>query len=672
MTAAHSTKSLGRGFAALTFLAVLVLLAVAWQPCFAGVQPDQVLWLTPQQDRFSLTSHLQILEDPTGRLTIDDVSSPAYASRFNLLPGGMLSPEWEPATYWLRLTLASREPAEHQPRYFFDLAQPTIAAATLFAPLAGGDGHTAWREITPLDRYERPQHLPSQFSHFPLPALAAQPQTVFVRLRLPLGIEASPEIVTRTGLQQRILRQHLLSGAMMGILLLLIFNHLSIYFVLRYVAYLWYALLLITSSLFLALVNGSLPDLAPQVELFHATGIGSTMFGLTLIARVMFVRSFLPLKQLFPLGDRLAIVVAVFYLPVIFLPLLGSDAAPWAKAYMFLGLPRMLFFIALGLVCWRRGFQPARLYLLAVVPQMLGSLNFVLSSLGMAPPLQISAYDIQQLGIVCEAILLASALVQRVKVLAQERERLEQAAHRESLENQNKLRNLVSQLVHSEERQRQALAEDLHDGISQNLAITLFNLRLLAGGSPGRPVDPRLSEATDLLRLTLDQTRTLTFDISPPVLHDYGLAAALGWLAERFQQRHGLRVRFRSQTILPGREESLEVNLFRAVQELLVNVVKHAEASEAEVTLSGQGRLVTLRVSDDGRGLSDGPPEGQGPSGFGLFSIRERIQALGGSMEIQSSPGQGCSITLSLPWPEPHQATQVKGGLPDDDHSDGR
>ncbi len=655
----------------LSFWATLAALLLCCGASLAVAADEEVLWLTPHQDRFSLASHLQIMEDPTGQMTIDDVSSTENAHRFRPAPSGVLRPGWSNSTFWLRLTLANRETAEDQPRYFFDLAQSNIVAATMFHLLAQGGDRLAWREAGPLDRHERPQRLRSQFSHFPLPALSDRPQTIYVRVRSFLAMEALPEVVTRTGFQDRVLAHHLLAGALLGILLLLALTNLANYFFLRSAVYLWYALLLISSLLFLALSNGLLQDWAPDVQLFHLTGISGSMFGLAFIVRYLFVRSFLPLKQLFPVGDRVAMALTICAVPVVVILLAGYEVLPWIKIYVVLGMTRIPIFLWVGWNCWRGGFAPARLYFLANLPQSLSMLYFLADSVGLAPPIPISIYYVQEAGIVCEAILLALALAQRVKVLRQEREGIEQAAQQESRENQERLRGLVGELVRGEERQRRALAEDLHDGISQNLATSLFSLRLMAEGSHDVKPPLPLPEVCDLLDSTLKQTRTLTFDISPPVLHDYGLGAALDWLARRVSERHGLEVSFRAQGNLPCRDESLEANLFRAGQELLNNVVKHAAATRAEVSLTCSGSLVSLRVSDNGRGMEDNPMASANPGGFGLFSIRERLRALGGGLEIDSSPGQGCSITLSAPWPQP-PAPGAKGSTDEDDHTAGR
>ncbi|MBI5524077.1 MAG: hypothetical protein HY910_15735 [Desulfarculus sp.] len=652
MTAAHSTKSLGRGYAAITFLAILVLLAVSWLPCSAGGHPDPVLWLTPGQDRFPVYPYLQFLEDPTGQLTIQDVTSPAYAERFRPWPDSLLRTGLTRSTFWLRLTLAGQDGAVGQPDYVFDLSQVTKVAATLYTSVKARDGKQEWLKVGPLSRTSQPMDHPSQFSHFPLPPPSKAPQTIFLRVKPSVSLEASPEITTRSGFEKRLLVQALLTGSALGLLAFLAASNLSIYFTLRYAGYLWYGVLLLTFCIYIGFLGGLFEAFAPQAWFSRRAGLPVAILGLLSLARLLFVKAFLPLKRHFPLGDRLITILLVCYLPLAGWPIMGPLPPTLLEVYTALTPVSVLVILLTGVICWRKGFAPATFFLSAYLCQVFGSLNMMLGNLGIGSPLPLPIYTVQQIALAAEAVLLSQALVQRFKALRQEREMLEQTAQREAQEHQRRLRSLAGELVRSEERQRKALADDLHDSVSQNLATSLFNLRLRASQAAGNEPAPPLGEICDLLRTTLEQTRTLTFDISPPVLHDYGLEAGLEWLAERFQERHGLEVSFQAQGALPGRDENLEVNLFRAAQELLVNAVKHSSAHKVEISLDCQGSQVVLRVNDDGQGMEAGRLARAGAEGFGLFSIRERLQALGGSVEIDSSPGQGTTVTLRAPWPQ--------------------
>lgn len=614
---------------------------------------DSVLWLTPGQDRVPVSPYLRILEDHGGEMTIQDVASPQCLPRFHPLRGpGVRSGMTEPTTYWLRLTYALGDTGGEPEDVYFDLGQITKNIVKLYSLDTTDDGSPAWREQSPLNRYGQPIDQPSQFIHFPLPPPTSQPQVIFVRVELPLALEALPEIATRAGLQRRMLVQDLFTGALLGIFAILIINNLIIFITLRYAGYLWYALLLLAFSLQVVFLNGLLQDFAPQAGLSQIVGAPGLALGLVGLARLQFIRSFLPLQTYFPLGDRLFFALMVFYLPVIAWPFIWPTFLLMIQVYAALTILLVLLIMYAAILCWRKGYAPAQLFVLAYLPEMVGRFFVFTGYFGFWSPLPVSAFHVHQIGIAIEAVLLSLALIQRVNALRQERERIEREAQRKAEEHQQRLRGLAGELVRSEERQRKALADDLHDGISQNLATSLFSLRLLSDDSPQAKPPLPLPEVCDLLHTTLEQTRSLTFDISPPVLHDYGLEAALDWLAERVGERHGLAVSFRAQCSLPDRDEGLEVNLFRAAQELLNNVVKHSGATRAEVGLECFGGQMRLRVSDNGRGLVDKPGAPPGAGGFGLFSIRERLEALGGEMDIQSNPYQGCVITLRAPWPD--------------------
>lgn len=158
------------------------------------------------------------------------------------------------------------------------------------------------------------------------------------------------------------------------------------------------------------------------------------------------------------------------------------------------------------------------------------------------------------------------------------------------------------------------------------------------------------SEILTLLDQTIQYTRSLTFQISPPVLYELGLGPSLDWLAEQFTKKHRIQVKTFIQNDVPRLPEEIEVFAFRSVQEILTNAVKHAQAKRVEMKLSLGNGTLELSVSDDGVGF---PPDKSNSDstdgGFGLFSIRERLMHLGGSIRIDSSPKQGARVTLSIP-----------------------
>jgi signal transduction histidine kinase len=216
------------------------------------------------------------------------------------------------------------------------------------------------------------------------------------------------------------------------------------------------------------------------------------------------------------------------------------------------------------------------------------------------------------------------------------------------------LRSLASQLTLAEERERRRLAVHLHDQIGQNLALSHIKLQELRSSLGKNGAAGLMGEVDNLARLltqTIEETQSLTSRISPPILYDLGLEAALEWLTDRFSQQHGLLAYFESDRQPKPVDENLRVLLFQAVQELLVNVVKHAQAHSLKVSMWRQGDSLHIGVEDDGVGFDPAVPGYRNgkDGGFGLFSIRERLRPLGGKLEIKSEPQGGTEFVLSVP-----------------------
>jgi signal transduction histidine kinase len=216
---------------------------------------------------------------------------------------------------------------------------------------------------------------------------------------------------------------------------------------------------------------------------------------------------------------------------------------------------------------------------------------------------------------------------------------------------QVQLRRLATELTLAEERERRAIAGDLHDHIGQALAVIRARIRQMQSNAVFSGMERDIEETLTLLDQTIQSTRTLTFEISPPVLYDLGLEPALQWLGRQFQKKYDLQAAVTSEGAGPTLPDSLQITIFRSVQEFLLNAVKHAQASSVRVHLVRQAAWLKVEVTDDGLGF-DASLDGSflaDHGGFGLFSIRERLKVLGGALEISSFPGKGASFILSVP-----------------------
>jgi len=216
---------------------------------------------------------------------------------------------------------------------------------------------------------------------------------------------------------------------------------------------------------------------------------------------------------------------------------------------------------------------------------------------------------------------------------------------------QMKLRSLASDLTLTEERERRRIATDLHDSIGQALALSKLKLSEIRNFNSDTELVEQLDEIFDLLEQTIQDTRTLTFKISSPILYELGLESAVEWLTERFQEQYGIQADFSDDGNSKPLNNEVRIVLFRAVRELLFNIVKHAKAKNVTVAIKREGKKIRIRIADDGIGFDVSVLDVYRgiEYGFGLFSIRERLDFLGGQFELESKPGQGTHVVLVAP-----------------------
>ncbi len=221
-------------------------------------------------------------------------------------------------------------------------------------------------------------------------------------------------------------------------------------------------------------------------------------------------------------------------------------------------------------------------------------------------------------------------------------------AQQQILQYQDQLKSLASQLVLAEEQERQRIAIHLHDDVCQNLAYAKMRLQIVSATLEDQAQIEDMAEASDTLTRMMQDVRSLTFELSPPILTEFGLEAAIShWLEEEVEQKHGLVTAFIDDGQAKPLTEDIRALLFRSVRELLANIVKHSQAQRVEVSVSREDDQVLIRLEDDGVGFATGEVVvGHDNGGYGLFSIRERLSQMGGSLEIDSSPGQGCRSLL--------------------------
>jgi two-component system sensor histidine kinase UhpB len=216
-----------------------------------------------------------------------------------------------------------------------------------------------------------------------------------------------------------------------------------------------------------------------------------------------------------------------------------------------------------------------------------------------------------------------------------------------------RLRNLSRRLVEVQEVERRELVRKLHDEVGQNLTALSINLNIVHSQLPPETVTKTATRIDDSLKLveeTVERIRDVMAELRPPVLDDYGVTAALHWYGKQFSERTGIPTVLKVEELKPRLPLPVETALFRIAQEALMNVAKHAQAKNVTVRLEEFGESVQLNIADDGVGIdSEAHNQPGAKPEWGLINMRERAQAIGGQLSVETAPGKGTQIVVEVP-----------------------
>jgi len=221
-------------------------------------------------------------------------------------------------------------------------------------------------------------------------------------------------------------------------------------------------------------------------------------------------------------------------------------------------------------------------------------------------------------------------------------------------EHQQKMEQMAGKLSLAEDRERARIAGELHDQVGQRLIYCKIKLDGLANETPNNATQLAIEDVKNLVERSLQDIRSLTFQLRPPILSGAGLISALHWLAEELRRDYGLTVTYdtkRYDASLKQFRYEIRATLFQATRELLLNVIKHAGVNTARVSVQQEAGLFTICVCDSGVGFSGQQrlpvPSSQG--GFGLYNLKQKLEFMCGSLIIEAVPGVGTSATIALP-----------------------
>ena len=225
------------------------------------------------------------------------------------------------------------------------------------------------------------------------------------------------------------------------------------------------------------------------------------------------------------------------------------------------------------------------------------------------------------------------------------------AVERALREREQMYRDLSNHLQRVREEQSAHMAREIHDDLGQSLAALKMNLTMISKTGADPTIEPLISDMREILDQTVKKVRSLAQELRPPVLDTTGIIEALRWHSNEFEKSFGVPTKFECDLdeLELGKDSSLAT--FRILQEALTNSVRHGNPSRIRVRLTiPEEEALEVAVTDDGDGFVYEPDGAR--VGFGLLSMRERAQQVGGALEVESSPGQGTTVTARIPVKE--------------------
>jgi len=217
---------------------------------------------------------------------------------------------------------------------------------------------------------------------------------------------------------------------------------------------------------------------------------------------------------------------------------------------------------------------------------------------------------------------------------------------------QKTLQFLSKEVIRAQEEERARISREIHDGIGQALTAITFNLELLDNADiQNDDFTARVKDCKKLVERTMDDVHRFANQLRPAIIDDLGLVTAFKSDARKYKDRTGVDIQINSCGKLDSISEELKIALYRIFQESLTNIAKHAQASKVRINIEYQGNMLYYCIEDNGKGFNaDKVLKNSAPEGLGLKGIRERLELIGGHMELISKPQEGTKLSISIPY----------------------
>lgn len=606
---------------------------LCWLPAYL-LHAQPIVWNSAESVN-DITRRLSVLEDATHQLTIQQINSPDYQSQFHRSDQSILHFGLTESVYWLRFDLSNGTDAD----LFLQLEQAFIPKADLYYQNQAGK----WTVLRSGYRIPIADKLvKDHFQTFPLPKGAHR---FYIRL-LPYVHPIPVKLWDRRAYEVNSNKEKVAYGVYLGILLFAITLHLFLYVTLRFTYYLLYSLLIFSYLIAsLGVLEGYIIYLFPGINLLYTYTILPVW---TMPVLLVYCLVFLETKKVNPKLYYATIAacsgLAVYLIALHVFPLLTV----WRTTYILITLGFLLT-CYIGIDAGRKGNRLGYYYTFTYGVWFV-LLVMELSNILIGSPPHILQFSYVSLAMLIESFLLALLLAKRFQWNRQEEERARFVLQRNLLEMQQRFdREMLQTRLEIQEQTFDNISQDIHDNIGQTLSVVNLYLRTVTVG-PDEDDNRRIEQSIQLVADVIAHLRNIAHSLNADYLKKLGLVRAIQQQVSMLQKTGAVTVRLSTDGTIQIDDHNKQLILFRIVQELLNNTLKHAEATHIQVNVQRTGTELRIEVLDNGKGFDKTAIQSpESNTGMGLNTIQNRLELIDGTFTIDSQLHEGTKVLVIVP-----------------------
>ncbi|MFL5731354.1 MAG: 7TM diverse intracellular signaling domain-containing protein [Cytophagaceae bacterium] len=584
--------------------------------------PQSGIVLNDSSELYRIEPATYVFEDKKGNLRFADILAQDSLFFVNTLQSSSLEPSSNSVWYKFRIKNHAKNS-----QWYLQIGNPSIQQVNFYSPgISGsythvqlGSKHSLKNQVS-TNQIILPIYIPPDSSR--IFYLQARSQEV---LYFPLFIASMKKLYESNH------NWDMLNGLNLGLLIALMVFNLFVFISVRDRTYLYYIFYTLFIILQLTCFGGyGLEYLWAEVPWMNNSDV---YCGLSIIFSVLFTRSFLQTRHYIPkLRWPQLLLIGCLIVAVVF---------QVGQFKLIMSFPFMIYVFVIGIAVYRKGFKPAKYYLLGFGSLIAGIMIFLMEHYGILPLNDFTANGIQ-VGFAVEALVLSYALADKLNFYKKEKEKAQAHAILQATD-------FSKQLIQSQERERKRVASELHDSIGQSLILIKNKVHTLKAHDDRTKQGGYLNDLTEMVSDTIAEVRSISYGLRPFQLDLLGLTRSIHSLVEEVAESGQIQFKIETDNIDDVFSKNAHINIYRIIQECLNNIVKHSGATEGRVIIRKKESAVEITIEDYGKGFSAALFGKNSAHGFGLIGMQERLNILSGKIFIKKAEPHGTSVSIILP-----------------------